>query len=145
MRNMNETEFKRRFLKARRAVIERDFAHLNDMQREAVMATEGPLLLLAGAGSGKTTVLINRIANILRYGSASDSDELPDGVSEMHLEILEAAAADKDYEGMTEAKHFAALKPCEPWRVIAITFTNKAAAELKTRLENMLGEAANDI
>ena len=145
MRNMNETEFKRRFLKARRAVIARDFAHLNDMQREAVMATEGPLLLLAGAGSGKTTVLINRIANILRYGSASDSDELPDGVSEMHLEILEAAAADKDYEGMTEAKHFAALKPCEPWRVIAITFTNKAAAELKTRLENMLGEAANDI
>ena len=142
---MNENEFRERYIKARKAVIRRDFGKLNDMQQKAVMATEGPLLLLAGAGSGKTTVLINRIANLLRYGRASDSDELPEGVTEMHLQILEAAAEDPSYEGMTEARHFAALEPCEPWRVIAITFTNKAAAELKTRLSNMLGPIADDI
>ncbi len=142
---MNKPEFKKRYIEARKAIIERDFSSLNPMQRQAVMATEGPLLLLAGAGSGKTTVLINRIANILRYGRASDSEELPEGVTETQLETLETAAADSNYNGLAEARHFAALEPCEPWRIIAITFTNKAAAELKTRLKNMLGAAADDI
>lgn len=142
---MTEKEFKDRFLKARNTIIERDFLHLNNMQKKAVMATEGPLLLLAGAGSGKTTVLINRIANILRYGMASDCDEIPENFGEAELEVLEKAVLSEDKLLMDEARRLAAVKPCEPWRVIAITFTNKAAEEMKTRLERMLGEDARDI
>ena len=71
-----------RFLKARKAYIARQFAQLNPMQQEAVLTTEGPLLLLAGAGSGKTTVLINRIANLIQFGSASDSEEIPFDITE---------------------------------------------------------------
>ncbi len=142
---MTETELKERYIKARKSLIERDFYYLNDMQKKAVLATEGPLLLLAGAGSGKTTVLINRIANILRYGKGSDSDFVSENIGEVELEILENAAANAQYPNMEAAKRLAALDPCEPWRVIAITFTNKAAEELKTRLEKMLGSAASDI
>ena len=67
------SEFEQRFLTARRAVISGCFSKLNDMQRRAVLTTEGPLLLLAGAGSGKTTVLVNRVANLISFGCASDS------------------------------------------------------------------------
>jgi len=142
---MTDAEFKKRYIKARKTIIERDFSRLNDMQREAVMTTEGPLLLLAGAGSGKTTVLINRIANLLRYGRASDSDEIPAGAGEDDLAILEAAAQDGKSPALERARRLCAVDPVEPWRVIAITFTNKAAGELKTRLINMLGDEANDI
>ena len=130
-------DFTKRFVEARRRVIQSDFAKLNNMQQQAVMATEGPLLILAGAGSGKTTVLINRIANLLRYGSASDSERLPEGADEEMLQTL--------LKGGEAAREAAALEPVAPWRILAITFTNKAAGELKERLERMLGEEANDV
>lgn len=142
---MTDTELKSRYAKARKKIIESDFVKLNAVQREAVLTTEGPLLLLAGAGSGKTTVLINRIANLVKYGRGSDTDEVPAGSGEAELEILEKAAINPDYRDMERAKQLCAVEPCEPWRIIAITFTNRAAGELKDRLKNMLGEKAEDI
>ena len=136
-----------RFCKARRAAIELDFQNLNPEQRRAVLATEGPLLLLAGAGSGKTTVLIHRIANLMKYGRGSDSDEVPDWVTEDDLAFLEGYAASRERPAPEdkEQERLCRLDPAVPWSIIAITFTNKAAGELKERLERMLGPEANDI
>ena len=136
--------FEQRYVQARRRFIEADFANLNDMQRKAVLATEGPLLLLAGAGSGKTTVLIHRIANLIQYGRGSDTDEVPDTATEADLALLERTDLTPDER--RRAQRAAALEPVEPKRIIAITFTNKAADELKERIERMLGpEAAANI
>ena len=134
-----------RFCKARRAAIEHDFGHLNPQQRTAVVATEGPLLLLAGAGSGKTTVLINRVANLMKYGRGSDCDEVSDFVTADDLAFLESYAAKPSPEGKERAERLCRVDPAVPWSILAITFTNKAAGELKARLERMLGPSANDI
>ncbi|MBE6823803.1 MAG: ATP-dependent DNA helicase PcrA [Ruminococcaceae bacterium] len=83
--------------------IKSQFSRMNDMQQKAVFHTEGPLLILAGAGSGKTTVLVNRIAYILKMGL------------------------------------------CQPWQILAITFTNKAAGELKDRISAVVDFGAQDI
>ncbi len=134
-----------RFIAARRKYIADQFHNLNDMQREAVLTTEGPLLLLAGAGSGKTTVLINRIANLMRYGCGSDSDLVADTVTEedvLFLEGLKEPVSDFDRK---RADLLCELMPVAPWSIIAITFTNKAANELKERLTKMLGPSAQDV
>ncbi|MCI9156195.1 MAG: UvrD-helicase domain-containing protein [Lawsonibacter sp.] len=132
------------FCKARREAIARDFARLNPEQRKAALATEGPLLLLAGAGSGKTTVLIHRIANLIKYGRGSDSQEVPEFVTEDDLEFLERYA--KTGEGdKARQERLCRLESAAPWTILAITFTNKAAGELKDRLAAMLGPSANDI
>ncbi len=137
-------DFTKNYIEVRREVIARNFPSLNERQREAVLATEGPLLILAGAGSGKTTVLINRIANLMKYGRASDSGELPFDASEEKLDIMRRYLAGET-ELRREAELAAALDPVDPWRILAITFTNKAAGELKDRLARMLGTAAEDV
>ena len=115
------------------------------MQQEAVMTTEGPLLLLAGAGSGKTTVLINRIANLIRFGRGSDTNDVPDTVTEedvLFLEGLQQPISDFDKR---RADYLCAVEPPAPWNIIAITFTNKAANELKDRLSRILESGGQDV
>ena len=138
-------DFDNRFIAARRKYIASTFSGLNDMQLQAVMTTEGPLLLLAGAGSGKTTVLINRVANLIRFGSGSDSDLIPDTVSDEDLDFLENLQEPVGDYDRYRADMLCAVEPAAPWSIIAITFTNKAANELKDRLERMLGEGARDV
>ena len=137
--------FESRFLSARRKYITAQFSNLNSMQQEAVLTTDGPLLLLAGAGSGKTTVLINRIANLMKYGSAADSYEIPDTVTEEDVLFLEGLQDDISETDRHRADWLCAVRPAAPWNIIAITFTNKAANEVKERLSLMLGPEAQDV
>ena len=141
---MNE-QMDSRFLAARRKYIAGQFSQLNTMQQEAVLTTEGPLLLLAGAGSGKTTVLINRIANIMRFGRGSDSNEIPDIVTEEDVAFLESLGSEFNDYDRWRADNLCAVEPAAAWSIIAITFTNKAANELKERLSTLLGQGAEDI
>lgn len=141
---MNE-QLDSRFLAARREYIARQFCQLNNMQQEAVLTTEGPLLLLAGAGSGKTTVLINRIANLMRFGRGSDSREIPDTVTDDDVLFLETLGEEVSEYDCWRADHLCAVEAAVPWSILAITFTNKAANELKERLSTLLGPEAQDI
>ena len=138
-------DFEKRFLEARKKYITAQFSQLNPMQQEAVLTTEGPLLLLAGAGSGKTTVLINRIANIMRFGRGSDCNEIPDTVTEEDLIFLENLPDEMNEYETWKADSLCAVGRAVPWSIIAITFTNKAANELKERLSVLLGPEAQDI
>ena len=135
---------KSEILALRRAVLEKDFARMNDRQKQAVFTVNGPLLILAGAGSGKTTVLINRIANILRYGDAYNSTYLRDDLDENDIAACKAYI-ENGTPLTTETQEHLSVSACAPWRIMAISFTNKAAGELKDRLCAMLGETANDI
>ena len=134
-----------RFLNARYRYIEAQFSLLNEMQREAVLTTEGPLLLLAGAGSGKTTVLINRIANLVRFGRASDCNELPIEVTEDDVLFLEELHEPVSEFDRKRADWLCSVEPALPWSILAITFANKAANELKERLTNLLGPDGQDV
>ena len=138
-------DFSSRYCAARRTCIARDFARLNPEQRRGVLTTEGPLLLLAGAGSGKTTVLINRIANLLTYGRGSDSEETPADATEDDLAFLESYPAQPTADERRRMRRLCALEPPAPWQVLAVTFTNKAAKELRERLTAFGIAGAGDI
>ena len=132
------------FLLLRKQIIENEFKRMNAMQKKAVFQTDGPLLILAGAGSGKTTVLVNRIANLLRFGEAYTSDyadRTPDDADVANMRAYLAG----DRSVYPEIADVLRAKAPKPWQILAITFTNKAANELKERLGGMLGEDAQDI
>lgn len=128
------------FFNLRKKVIEKEFSRMNNRQFEAVTTVYGPVLILAGAGSGKTTVLVNRIACLLKYGNAYNDSQ------NIFFSDDDVEAANRLLNG-ENIEHRPALSssPARPWEVLAITFTNKAAGELKARINSMIGEASNDM
>ncbi|MBE6709343.1 MAG: ATP-dependent DNA helicase PcrA, partial [Ruminococcaceae bacterium] len=124
----------------KRKLFDKYYVRMNDMQRRAVYTVNGPLLILAGAGSGKTTVLVNRITHMIRYGNAYNSEYIPPDTDEFTISAMETMLQLDDREMLGEyLERFTENAP-KPWSVLAITFTNKAANEIKARLESALGE-----
>ena len=130
-----------RFITLRREVIKKTFSRMNDMQFKGVVTAKGPVLILAGAGSGKTTVLVNRIASLVKFGDAFNSDYVPPFVNEETFPQIQAAAESGDFEN----GGIFSVDAARPWEILAITFTNKAAGELKERIAGMLGDDAVDV
>ena len=81
-------QLKDEFIKLRKQYIEKKFSSLNEVQRKAALNTEGPVLILAGAGSGKTTVVVNRIKYLLSFGNAYVSDYTAREVTERDIDLL---------------------------------------------------------
>ena len=124
------------FIQLRKKALEKYFSGLNDMQKKAVFHVNGSLLVLAGAGSGKTTAIINRIINLVKFGNAY-YDEASAGNEydgKIIRDYLEGKPVSDD-----DLRNAVAVSPVSPWNILAITFTNKAAEELKKRLELKLG------
>ena len=145
---MNNTEIAREYCLIRDSILEKQYRHLNEMQREAVLTTQGPLLVLAGAGSGKTTVLTNRVAHIIRYGDAYRSKYIPGNLAEEDLNVLKAydKALESGHKEMTEdIEGLLCIREVYPSHVLAITFTNKAAREMRERIFSLVGEEASAI
>ncbi|NLX94185.1 MAG: UvrD-helicase domain-containing protein, partial [Clostridiales bacterium] len=135
---------KNTFIQLRKKIIEKHFNRMNDSQLEAVFSAEGPLLVLAGAGSGKTTVIVNRIANLVKFGNAYSSEEIQSVPTENDLLEMQQYLAG-ELSDISEIGCAMDINAVKPWNILAITFTNKAANELKERLQTMLGDDAKDI
>lgn len=134
------------YLRLKRRLFDKYYSFLNDEQREAVYTTEGSVLILAGAGSGKTTVLVNRIVFIVKYGNAYYSQYVPHDIDQNKIEMLKRALL-LEGEELGNALRVFSSAPCQPWQMLAFTFTNKAANEIKKRLAEALGsdDAARNI
>ncbi|MGN1089656.1 MAG: ATP-dependent helicase [Huintestinicola sp.] len=128
------------FVKLKRNALEKYFSRMNDMQKKAVFAVNGAVLILAGAGSGKTTVLVNRIANMVLFGNAYADEKSYAALSDDDLAFLREYNGEREPETVSRLADIIASEPVRPWNILAITFTNKAADELKSRLALMLGE-----
>ena len=118
------------FVDIRKKIIEKSYFGLNSKQLEAVVTTEGPLLVIAGAGSGKTTVIIHKIAHLMTYGRAYSDTTVPSDLTDEKEEILKWYMDGEIEELPPDMEGYLSVDPVKPYNILAITFTNKAAAEL---------------
>lgn len=135
---------KQEIISLKQKILDQRFKRMNPMQKQAVFQTKGPVLILAGAGSGKTTVLVNRIAYMINFGDAYLDDSKPTFLSDEGYAFLKEIENQSEYD-LDRLKEILEVDPINPWNILAITFTNKAANELKERLKQMLGDAATYI
>ncbi len=133
------------FVDIRKKIIEKSYFGLNSKQLEAVVTTEGPLLVIAGAGSGKTTVIIHKIAHLMTYGRAYSDTTVPSDLTDEKEEILKWYMNGEIEELPPDMEEYLSVDPVKPYNILAITFTNKAAAELKSRLTAKLGGAGEEV
>lgn len=135
-------------LSLRKKIIDDNFNRLNDMQKSAVYTVGGPVLILAGAGSGKTTVLVNRIANMVRFGEGYNALKFETIIGDEEISLLKRVS-DGDKSLTEQEKSLAydilSVNKINPWNILTITFTNKAANELKERLVSLLGEKGSEV
>lgn len=127
----------------RKKIIEKTFQKLNPAQREAVFTIEGPVCVLAGAGTGKTTVLTNRIQYLIQFGNAYQSEFFSHPISDKDVEVLKEYYEDMQSNLAGTLKPYLyqllSVNPAAPNQILAITHTNKAGDEIKKRLAEMLG------
>ncbi len=133
------------YITLKRKALDSFFSRSNEMQRKAIFKVNGAVLIIAGAGSGKTTVLCNRIANMMRFGDAYNDNEERALTPEQERFVADFPSMEKTPENAGRLAEIVAVKPVNPWNILAITFTNKAAGELRQRLVDMIGEGAEKI